>query len=370
MKIIIACFLPLNELPPVMTVLKVLSSRYDILYVGVDDDDESKRQLFGNRVTFINVIKRSLNTIDGIKHRWKRFIYRRIYYLELKRAKSVIESFYEKNDLVWVHHEYTILKMDALACPYCLTMYELAQDLLVNGDNKLKKRVKMSRKVAVPEYTRAAIVQACLGLKNLPEVIENKPFDYPEDSMCLDDNPIDKICQKVHSEGKKILVYSGIFLRERKLEPFIEAVNRLNDKWEMVLVGRESDYLHELIDQYNNVHYLGFFEPPKHLAVIRKADAGILTYVSDAGSINPVFCAPNKIFEYAKFGIPMICNDIPGLKFTVEYNHMGLCCDINSEESITKALREICDRYEEFSGNAYKFYDSVDISKKILNFVK
>ena len=65
----------------------------------------------------------------------------------------------------------------------------------------------------------------------------------------------------------------------------------------------------------------------------------------------------------------MICNDIPGLKFTVEYNQMGLCCDLNSEDSIISALTDICCKYEVFSKNAFKFYESVDISKKILDFV-
>ena len=87
----------------------------------------------------------------------------------------------------------------------------------------------------------------------------------------------------------------------------------------MVLAGRESDYLKELLIKYPDVKYLGFTVPPKHLSIVKLADIGILTYVADSGSINPVFCAPNKIWEYAKYGIPMLCNDIPGLKYTVEY---------------------------------------------------
>lgn len=102
-------------------------------------------------------------------------------------------------------------------------------------------------------------------------------------------------------------------------------------------MGRESDYLHELQKEYpNGFEYLGFIKPPHHLAIQKYCDIGILTYVSDTGSINPIFCAPNKIFEYARLGMPMLCNDIPGLKYTVESSDMGYCCDINDTDDIQK----------------------------------
>ncbi len=100
--------------------------------------------------------------------------------------------------------------------------------------------------------------------------------------------------------------------------------------------GGCSPYLLELLEQFPETQYLGFYQPPGHLELIKCADIGILTYVADQGSINPVYCAPNKIWEYAKFGIPMLCNDIPGLRYTVEAYRMGRCCDIGSVEDIKK----------------------------------
>lgn len=37
MKIIIISFMHLDELPPVISLLKVLSNKFDVLYLGVDD---------------------------------------------------------------------------------------------------------------------------------------------------------------------------------------------------------------------------------------------------------------------------------------------------------------------------------------------
>lgn len=368
MKIILVCFLHLDELPPLMTAIKVLAEKHRIFYIGVDDYNESYQELFGNNVEFINILGREAKAGSNIKSRIDRFLYWRIYPLYLAKANAVVKYNYNSDDLLWIHHEYTLMHMRKLNIPYYLTMYELHPDLF-KPDCELKKRIKMADKVVVPEYARAAIVQACVRLKKLPNIIPNKPYEYELSATELDDNPMQKLMQSAHAEGRKIILYSGIFLRERKLDTFIEAVQRLSDKYVIVLVGRKSEYLDELIKKYPVVKYLGFYNPPLHLSIIEKADVGILTYVADSGSINSVFCAPNKIWEYAKFGIPMICNDIPGLKYTVEYNNLGYCCDVNSIDSICDALNNIYDHYEELSENALDFYKTVDVKRDILKLI-
>ena len=367
MKIIILCLLHIDELPPLMTNLKVLSKKYDVLYIGVDDGT-NYIDLFNNKVKFINLIK-DKHTPSISNQRIRDHIDRKLFDYYVKKANSIIESNCKNGDLIWVHHEFSLLKIDRINLPYYLTMYELHDDLF-KKDNELKQRIRMARKVIVPEYTRSAIVQACVGLKELPYVIPNKPYDYDDKSTKLDNNPIDSIVEDAHKSGKKIILYSGIFLRERKLEPFIEAIENLRDKFVFVLIGRKSEYLEELLNKYPNIKYLGFYNPPQHMSIIKKSDIGILTYVADNGSINSVFCAPNKIWEYSKYGIPMLCNDIPGLKYTVEYGGFGYCCDINSTESIISVLNKINDNYGELSKNAYKFYETIDIEKTILNVIQ
>lgn len=369
MKIILVCFLHLDELPPVMTAVKALSEKYDVVYIGKDDKTEGYCRLFGEKVQFINVLGEKVKAGIDQYSRVRRAVYRRLYMVDLHHAYRVIRNHYAPGDLLWIHHEYTLMNMKPLDIPYYLSMYELHPDLF-RQDTELIRRVRAAGRVIVPEYTRAAIVQACCGLDNLPDVIPNKPSEYNQELMCPDNNPMDEIVRKAHQEGKKVLIYSGIFLRERKLDTVIEAVRRLNDQFVMVLVGRKSGYLEELLHQYPDVNYLGFFNPPGHLSIISQADIGILTYVADSGSINPVFCAPNKIWEYAKYGIPMICNDIPGLKFTVEYNRIGYCCDINSVDSICDTLLRIDHEYRELSQRAKQYYDTVDVEKEIVKVVR
>ena len=368
-KIILVSFLYLDELPPMMTVLKVLSKNHKILYIGVDDLTDTYKNLFGNNIKFINISNGEMSNGNGILSKCKRYIQTKSRDFKWKRVNKIIEKNYCSGDLLWIHHEFTLMHLRRLTIPYFLTMYELHQDLF-KKKSELKYRVKKAKKVIVPEYTRSAIVKACAGLNDMPVVIQNKPYDYNLVKTRLENNPMKDIVEKAHAEKKKVILYSGIFLRERKLDTFIEAVRNLNDKFEVVLMGRKSQYLDELLENYPFVKYIGFFNPPSHLSVVEMADIGILTYVADSGSINPVFCAPNKIWEYAKYGIPMLCNDIPGLKYTVEYNKFGLCCNENSIDSICNALKRICDNYQKFSENAFNYYKTVDIEKDILQVIE
>lgn len=52
------------------------------------------------------------------------------------------------------------------------------------------------------------------------------------------------------------------------------------------------------------------------------ASIGVMSYSphqkTHAGVVNALYCAPNKIFEYGKYGKPMIANDVPALKYILK----------------------------------------------------
>lgn len=73
------------------------------------------------------------------------------------------------------------------------------------------------------------------------------------------------------------------------------------------------------------------------------------------------YCAPNKKWEFSGFGIPMICNEIPGLEYTVKANKCGVCTDTDDPSSIVNAIKSIDDNYEEYSANAKIMYNSVNL---------
>jgi hypothetical protein len=83
-----------------------------------------------------------------------------------------------------------------------------------------------------------------------------------------------------------------------------------------------------------------------------------------------LFCAPNKIWEFSGYGIPILGNIIPGLINTVENFKFGSLVDMNDPKCIIKGIKNIEENYETYSKNSLQFYDSVDISdlvQKLIN---
>ena len=137
----------------------------------------------------------------------------------------------------------------------------------------------------------------------------------------------------------------------------------------MVMTGSPCEHL----KKYKKTIVMPYIVAPYHLEVTSHAFVGILIYTPVYGTftspLNSIYCAPNKLYEFSQFGIPMIGNDIPGLRYTIEYNHMGVCVQKMNTESFSQAIKNIADNYEKYSENAITFYkadDKFSIVKKAL----
>ena len=161
--------------------------------------------------------------------------------------------------------------------------------------------------------------------------------------------------------------------RERRLEEFCEAVRSMPPEYVLVAMGRGSDYYDDLRSRYasERVLFVPFIRPPHHLQVTRLASIGVLSYFPDPSSlaavINPLYCAPNKIFEYARYGVPMISNDIPGLYYLfMQYGCGEVVPSPMSPAAIRHTIEHIYDHYDRYSACAKAYYNSVDI-KRLIN---
>jgi glycosyltransferase involved in cell wall biosynthesis len=121
------------------------------------------------------------------------------------------------------------------------------------------------------------------------------------------------------------------------------------------------------------VEYLGGFNPPSHLNFLKYAYMGVLPYKpvksQSSDELNALYCAPNKIFEYAGFGVPMIGSDVMGLKLPFEQWNIGCCYDDNSIESIMDAIDYVEKKYETMTEQCIEFYNSVDLNKIICGII-
>ena len=220
-----------------------------------------------------------------------------------------------------------------------------------------------AKAVSCCEVHRAAIMQSMYCLKKLPYVLPNKPYDL------MDANKYEIPNEIAELSGKFVVLYQGIIDPERPLHKIAAALNEINDDNIVFLImGKpvEKDGNHiveELKKQYKNTIYVGYVPSPQHLAYTKYANIGIAVY--DNLCLNTIFCAPNKTYEYAKFGVPMLCSDNIGLIETVGAANAGVCVNYEDISEIKNGFKTIIKKYDEYRNGAYKFYESVDNKKTI-----
>jgi glycosyltransferase involved in cell wall biosynthesis len=239
-----------------------------------------------------------------------------------------------------------------------------------------------AKHVVVPEYNRACIQQVWWQLPMKPIVLPNKP---QWDNLSLREEDYPDVLSVFNNESRKILLYQGIFYSDRNFDPYIKATEMLGDEYVLFLMGKawskgEKAELERLKKNYKGFKYAGFVNPPGHLAFTRYGHIGLLPYQAPAkkarylkssylASINALYCAPNKIWEYAREGMPMLGSDVPGLRVPFEQFDMGMVSGANPED-IAEKISLIDARHDEMGGNARRFYESVDIDRIIASILE
>lgn len=227
------------------------------------------------------------------------------------------------------------------------------------------------------EYNRAHIIKAEKGIPRLPFVLPNKPYDHPrKKNIPISDAKAAKIVDGW--ANKRVFLYQGALQTDRgELVNLLEYLCASSPNSVVAVLGKKSAIIDSLSYKYKNFSFIPFVQPPHHLEITSRADVGIAYYQGGAiwglSPLNPVYCAPNKIYEYAGFGIPIICNDIPGLRYSIGQSHAGICLSEVSRASIKNALDTIFNNYDYYSLNAKSFFEAADIVgevKKILSYAR
>lgn len=132
-----------------------------------------------------------------------------------------------------------------------------------------------------------------------------------------------------------------------------------------VLDGQQ-DAFSSFLKSHSQVKYLGFFNPPTHLHFLRYARIGLLPYITNFESkvispLNVLYCAPNKIYEYAGFGVPMVGTDVLGLRDPFERYNIGVCCKDLNPKSIYEKLLYVDKHHDQMVSGCKTFFEDADL---------
>lgn len=278
-----------------------------------------------------------------------------------KLIKNILQVEIQDNehDLLWVEDARMFVILGSLVKKYrfILQISELYNEFPLYV-RSIKKIIKSAKVVFIPEYNRAIMYKIWYGLKKMPIVLPNKPFFIPEKSDL--DSLNDKYSKYLsYFKYNKVILYQGYLSTDRNLRTFASAIRELGSDYTFMIIGQGDINLINQLKKINpSIVYVGFVPSPDYFFFTSKAYIGILSY--DLTSLNNAYCAPNKIWEYSKFGLPMIGNDVPGLKYTIYASGAGESADLESEDSIISAIKKISNNYAEYQLKSRLFFDSVN----------
>ena len=365
-KIIIVMKHDITFYPPVISVCKILYDlSCDIVYIGACSDSNIEKELL---LFNVKVYKQPQYGGNGVKRFLQQLQFR-------ERVKRIIEKeYFSDNSLLWLVHFETVVLFSSF-----LKKYDTVAHLLEFRDSRLKLAYKLlnpfrdfihgfsyAKKIICCEYNRALITKYLFNLSTCPIVLPNKPYENGTlDNFLNLPQDVSTILSKY--ENKKIILYQGGFHEERKLDDFMRAMELLPEDYVLMLMGPNNSYFKLLKGTYENerIVFMPFLPPPLHLEVTKYAYIGILSYTPipyDIGMIiNALYCAPNKLYEYAKFQIPMISNNVPALKDAFTTYKAGICIEELTVENICKAVKEIGHDYEGYVAGTRCLYNGVNL---------
>lgn len=380
MKVYLTKLGDLKFYPPAISTMKILRDLgHEVVFIGAYSDTLQKEKLQKSGIKFYNTTNylpdySSLSKIALLKK----------YTKEVKCALKTDNA--NASDILWLFNADTICLLSDLVPNYrtVLHFFEFVESdfnwkyRLINPLYNFKQTINLGKAVIHCEYNRAHITKGLYKLDRVPYILPNKPY-LEKDAFADIPNDVNTRISSLKERigGKKVILYQGIFAsKQRRLEEFCEAVSEMGDEYTLLIMGRGNSDYEKLKSQYssNIILFLPFIPSPYHLLVTQLAHIGVLSYFPTgrnyAEVINPIYCAPNKVFEYGMFGIPMISNDIPGLKNIYDKYNCGLCIDYPMNTvAIKKGIEYIFDNYDEMSRGAKLYNDSVNIQKTIREIV-
>lgn len=370
----------LKFFPPALSLIRTLSDLHiQVIHLGNYSDNSQKAELERKGVKFVDLT--TYKASDGTLSKFVSQIKYKRRVINYLKGSNMTDS-----DYVWIMSTEAICLLSSIVGEYrtILQFYEFSEPVpnwkyrVLNPTYNFVKTLHKAEKIVHCEYNRAQISKGLYGLETLPFVLPNKPY-IDEELLLNPPQDIEEVVNDIKAKikGRQVVLYQGIFMSgERRLQEFCQAIQEMPNEYMLIAMGRGGEELERLKRTFKSerIIFIPFIRPPYHLLVTALSSVCVLSYFpltkSFAATINPIYCAPNKIFEYAKYGKPMISNDIPGLYYPFKLYNCGRCIKYPmTTEHVKDTLQDIFENYDALSKGAIDFYNSVDIKKIVAEII-
>lgn len=137
----------------------------------------------------------------------------------------------------------------------------------------------------------------------------------------------------------KIVTHIGAVGLNHHIKSYLDAISTLDvNMYEFRFIGLLTDDVNELVDSYpnKNIKLIGQVMHSELEKYYLETDIGVILY-KDV-SLNHRFCAPNKLYEYWAYGIPVLGDLLPGLQSVFVNKVLGCLVNMQLPSEIVKGI--------------------------------
>jgi len=300
-------------------------------------------------------------------------------------------AFFMRPKILYVHDFY--LSLPGLFNGKALrikTIYDAHELIIPNRKTKRSWRDKFYyslEKISIKGFDvvisanleRAKIMKRHYQLEELPVIIRNisKPTlgDMSVNTL-IDSYPI---LNKLDEE--LFVVYMGDISLDRGLREVIDATAYLPEKIFLVVVGDGPDLVRIRAEVSLNkelrgrIRFLGSIPQGWIQDILSICDLGVVVY--SMNGLNNFYCSPNKVYEYAQAGIPMISTSQPPLVDIIKRYKIGSVAygsgSYPNAREFSVAIQEALENHDEYTNNLQLFLKEnnvIDEQKKLLEAIQ
>ncbi len=142
-----------------------------------------------------------------------------------------------------------------------------------------------------------------------------------------------------------LMIYTGLMTINRGLETIIESLKNL-PSWHLATVGPWNDEVKKALIQLaeeegvlDRFHIHEKVPPEELIEFISDGDLAVVPIVN--ACLSYYYCLPNKIFEAAFAGLPVVVSDLPDMKQFVEENRIGKTFQDGNAKSLADAVLSV-----------------------------
>lgn len=155
------------------------------------------------------------------------------------------------------------------------------------------------------------------------------------------------------------IVYQGYMSEKRRVSDLLNILKYLpkNIKLKLLGTGPDLPLYKEIVSDLSldeRVLFFGMIPYSELLKESKNCKVGFVSYSMEG--LNNYYCSPNKIYEYAQIGLPMLVTQQPFLKQIILKYNIGEVLDSSiSYEDQAKLIQKIINNFEEYQQGMESF---------------